>query len=83
MGLEGDVELLRAVRRVFARRRSARCRRAVEDLKMQLVELDLQVQRVRRELADADPARTLELQATLARIRTAIENLASAQPMSR
>src|SRR5262249_49168699 len=45
--------------------------------------LRLRERRIRRDLADADPARTLELQATLARIRAAIEELASAQPLSR
>jgi hypothetical protein len=45
--------------------------------------LRLRERRIRRELADADPARTLELQATLARIRAAIEQLASAQALSR
>ena len=45
--------------------------------------LRLRERLIRRELADADPARTLELQATLARIRGAIEQLASAQPISR
>jgi DNA primase len=45
--------------------------------------LRLRERRIRRELADADPARTLELQATLARIRAAIEELASAQIISR
>jgi len=45
--------------------------------------LRLRERRIRRELHDADPGRTLELQATLARIRDAIEQLASAQPISR
>src|SRR5881394_209328 len=45
--------------------------------------LRLRERRIRRDLADADPARTLELQATLARIRAAIEELASAQALSR
>jgi DNA primase len=45
--------------------------------------LRLRERKIRRELSDADPARTLELQATLARIRSAIEQLASAQPLSR
>jgi DNA primase len=45
--------------------------------------LRLRERRIRRELADADPARTLELQATLAKIRDAIEQLASAQAISR
>jgi DNA primase len=45
--------------------------------------LRLRERGIRRELADADPARTLELQAKLARIRDAVEQLASAQPISR
>jgi DNA primase len=45
--------------------------------------LRLRERKIRRELSDAHPARTLELQATLAKIRSAIEQLASAQPISR
>jgi DNA primase len=45
--------------------------------------LRLRERRIRRDLADADPSRTLELQATLARIMQAVEELASAQPLSR
>src|SRR3954453_19819327 len=45
--------------------------------------LRLRERGIRRELADADPARTLELQATLAKIRAMIEQLASAQPITR
>jgi DNA primase len=45
--------------------------------------LRLRERRLRRELSDADPARTLELQASLARITQAMEKLASAQPLSR
>jgi DNA primase len=45
--------------------------------------LRLRERRIRRELAEADPARTLELQATLARILAAVEQLASAQAISR
>ena len=45
--------------------------------------LRLRERRIRRELADADPARTLELQATLAKIRDAVETLAAAQLTSR
>ena len=45
--------------------------------------LRLRERRIRRELADADPSRTLELQATLARIQQAVEELATAQPISR
>ena len=45
--------------------------------------LRLRERRIRRELADADPARTLELQAALARIHDAVEHIASAQAISR
>jgi DNA primase len=45
--------------------------------------LRLRERRIRRELAEAEPSRTLELQAALARILTAVEQLASAQPISR
>jgi DNA primase len=45
--------------------------------------LRLRERRIRRELAEADPARTLELQAALARIIEAMEELASAQVFSR
>jgi DNA primase len=45
--------------------------------------LRLRERRLRRELSDADPARTLELQASLASIAQAMEKLASAQPLSR
>jgi DNA primase len=44
--------------------------------------LRLRERRIRRELADADPSRTLELQAALAKIRTAVEELAAVQPLS-
>ena len=45
--------------------------------------LRLRERRIRRELIEADPTRTLELQAALARILDAVEDLASAQPLSR
>jgi DNA primase len=45
--------------------------------------LRLRERRIRRDLADAEPGRTLELQAALARIRAAMEELASAQTLSR
>jgi hypothetical protein len=41
--------------------------------------LRLRERRIRRELSDADPARTLELQAALARILATVEELAAAQ----
>src|SRR5947208_3093167 len=52
--------------------------RTAEELLLRLLE-----RRIRRELADADPARTLELQAPLARIHDAVEHIASAQAISR
>jgi DNA primase len=45
--------------------------------------LRLRERRIRRELIDADPGRTLELQASLAKILAAVEELAAAQPLSR
>jgi DNA primase len=45
--------------------------------------LRLRERRVRRELDEADPARTLELQATLGKIREAVERIASAQAITR
>src|SRR5436309_3271179 len=45
--------------------------------------LRLRERRIRRELAEADPARTLELQSALARILAAMEELASAQVFSK
>jgi DNA primase len=53
-------------------------KRTAEELLLRLKE-----RRIRRELSEADPARTLELQAALARILAAMEELASAQVFSR
>jgi DNA primase len=44
--------------------------------------LRLRERRIRRELVGAGPERTLELQAALAKIRTAVEQLATAQSLS-
>jgi DNA primase len=44
--------------------------------------LRLRERQIRRELIDADPARTLELQASLARIHSTVEELAAAQVFS-
>jgi hypothetical protein len=43
----------------------------------------LRERKIRRELIEADPARTLELQATLERIHATVEELAAAQAFSR
>ena len=45
--------------------------------------LRLRERQIRRELIDADPARTLELQASLARLHSTVEELAAAQVFSR
>jgi DNA primase len=45
--------------------------------------LRLRERRIRRELSDADPARTLELQGALAKIVEAMEKIATAQPLPR
>lgn len=45
--------------------------------------LRLRERQIRRELIDANPARTLELQASLARIHSTVEQLAAAQVFSR
>jgi DNA primase len=45
--------------------------------------LRLRERQIRRELIDADPARTLELQSSLARIHSTVEELAAAQVFSR
>ena len=45
--------------------------------------LRLRERHIRRELSEADPSRTLELQAALAKILSAVEELATAQPLSR
>ena len=45
--------------------------------------LRLKERRIRRELSDADPARTIELQGALAKILEAVEELATAQLTAR
>jgi DNA primase len=45
--------------------------------------LRLRERHIRRELTEADPSRTLELQVALARILDAVEELATAQPLGR
>jgi DNA primase len=53
-------------------------KRTAEELLLRLKE-----RRIRRELSEGDPARTLELQAALARILATVEELASAQAFSK
>ena len=51
----------------------------IDDRTAEELLLRLRERRIRRELAEADPSRTLELQAALAKIRAAVEELATAQ----
>ncbi|TML67790.1 MAG: DNA primase [Actinobacteria bacterium] len=78
-GTEDDPELVGVLAELDARAASDGIdERTAEELLLRLRE-----RRIRRELADADPVRTLELQASLAKIRAAVERLASAQTLPR
>ncbi|MDX6518250.1 MAG: primase [Gaiellaceae bacterium] len=76
-GGEADTELVGFLAELDARG-------AVEGIDERTAEellLRLRERQIRRELGEADQARTLELQAALAKIHTAVENLASAQAL--
>jgi len=76
---EGDPDLVGLLAELDARAAADGIdERTAEELLLRLRE-----RRIRRELADADPARTLELQAALAKIRAAVEELATVQPLPR
>jgi DNA primase len=78
-GTEDDPELVGVLAELDARAAADGIdERTAEELLLRLRE-----RRIRRELADADPVRTLELQASLAKIRAAVERLASAQTLPR
>jgi len=78
-GTKDDPELVGVLAELDARAASDGIdERTAEELLLRLRE-----RRIRRELADADPVRTLELQASLAKIRAAVERLASAQTLPR
>jgi len=78
-GTKDDPELVGVLAELDARAASDGIdERTAEELLLRLRE-----RRIRRELADADPVRTLELQASLAKIRVAVERLASAQTLPR
>jgi hypothetical protein len=69
-----DEELVGAVAELDARAAAEGIdERTAEELLLRLRE-----RRIRRDLAEADPARTLELQAALEKIRSAVEELATA-----
>jgi DNA primase len=78
-GEEADTGLVGLVAELDARAAAEGIdERTAEELLLRLRE-----RRIRRELSEADPSRTLELQAALARIHAAVEQLATAQPLSR
>jgi DNA primase len=78
-GREPEEDLVGLVAELDARAESEGIdERTAEELLLRLRE-----RHIRRELSDADPARTLELQAALGKIVEAMEELASAQPIPR
>jgi DNA primase len=78
-GREPEEELVGLVAELDARAASEGIdERTAEELLLRLRE-----RRIRRELSDADPARTLELQAALGKIVEAMEEIASAQAIPR
>jgi hypothetical protein len=78
-GGEPDAELVGLVAELDARATSEGIdARTAEELLLRLRE-----RQIRRELSEADPARTMELQASLAKILTTVEELAAAQVFSR
>jgi DNA primase len=78
-GAEPEGDLVGLVAELDARAASEGIdERTAEELLLRLRE-----RRIRRELTDADPARTIELQGALAKILDAVEELASAQMLAR
>ena len=78
-GGEADAELVGFLAELDARGAAEGIdERTAEELLLRLRE-----RQIRRELGEADQARTLELQAALAKIHAAVENLASAQALER
>ncbi len=78
-GAEAKAELVGLIAELDARATSEGIdERTAEELLLRLRE-----RHIRRELGDADPTRTLELQAALGRILAAVEELATAQPLAR
>jgi DNA primase len=78
-GGEPDAELVGLVAELDARATSE----GIDERTAEQLLLRLRERQIRRELSDADPARTLELQASLAKIVATVEELASAQAFSR
>src|SRR5438552_4701994 len=78
-GAEKDEELVGLVAELDARATSE----GIDERTAEQLLLRLRERQIKRELSEADPARTLELQASLAKILATIEELASAQAFSR
>jgi DNA primase len=78
-GGEQDADLLGLVAELDARAASE----GIDERTAEQLLLRLRERKIRRELIDADPARTLELQAALERIHATVEELAAAQAFSR
>jgi len=78
-GGEPDAELVGLVAELDARAASE----GIDERTAEQLLLRLRERQIRRELGDADPARTLELQASLAKIVATVEELAAAQAFSR
>ena len=78
-GGEPDAELVGLVAELDARATSE----GIDERTAEQLLLRLRERQIRRELSDADPARTLELQTSLAKIVATVEELAAAQAFSR
>jgi DNA primase len=78
-GGEPDAELVGLVAELDARATSE----GIDERTAEQLLLRLRERQIRRELSDADPARTLELQASLAKIVATVEELAASQAFSR
>jgi DNA primase len=78
-GAEPDGDLVGLLAELDARATSE----GIDERTAEQLLLRLRERQIRRELIDADPARTLELQASLARIHSTVEELAAAQVFSR
>ncbi|MDX6436019.1 MAG: primase [Gaiellaceae bacterium] len=78
-GGEQEADLLGLVAELDARAASE----GIDERTAEQLLLRLRERKIRRELTDADPARTLELQTALERIHATVEELAAAQAFSR
>jgi DNA primase len=82
-GLVGGGDLPEDLQGLLAELDARAASEGIDERTSEQLLLRLRERRIRRELIDADPARTLELQASLARILSTVEELAAAQAFSR